>query len=78
MFRVLGLDRPRLRPLPWAVDRRRPRAVLVDRSWSCTGAVDLDLVKVTLRSRSDNAICLEPGCTGRIDRIEVESGRSTA
>jgi hypothetical protein len=47
--------------------------VLVDRSWSCTGAVDLDLVKVTLRSRSDNAIYLKPGCTGRIDRIEVDT-----
>jgi hypothetical protein len=47
--------------------------VLVDRSWSCTGAVDLDLVKVTLRSRSDNGIYLKPGCTGRIDRIEVDT-----
>jgi hypothetical protein len=47
--------------------------VLVDRSWSCTSAVDLDLVKVTLRSRSDNGIYLKPGCTGRIDRIEVDT-----
>jgi hypothetical protein len=47
--------------------------VLVDQSWSCTGAVDLDLVKVTLRNRSDNAIYLKGGCTGRIDRIEIDT-----
>jgi hypothetical protein len=28
---------------------------------------------VTLRNRSENAIYLRPGCTGRIDRIEVDT-----
>jgi hypothetical protein len=47
--------------------------VLVDQAWRCTGAVDLDLVKVTLRNRSENAIYLQKGCTGRIGRIEVDT-----
>lgn len=46
--------------------------VLVDRAWTCRGPVDLDLVKVTMRSGGD-AIYLRQGCTGRIGRIEVDT-----
>ncbi|MFN8222138.1 MAG: hypothetical protein U0R50_02695 [Gaiellales bacterium] len=40
-------------------------------SWTCSGPVDLDLVKVT--SPSGDAIVLGDGCTGRIGRIEVDT-----
>ncbi len=40
--------------------------------WTCSGPVNLNLVKVTLRSGGD-AISLDDGCTGRIGRIEVET-----
>lgn len=46
--------------------------VLVDQSWTCRGPVDLDLVKVTMRSGGD-AIYLRQNCTGRIGRIEVDT-----
>jgi hypothetical protein len=47
--------------------------VLFDRSWTCTGPVNLDLVKVTMRNVADDAIHLRENCTGRIGRIEVET-----
>jgi hypothetical protein len=47
--------------------------VLVDRSWSCTGPVNLDLVKVTMRTAIDDAIHLRPGCSGRIGRVEIDT-----
>jgi hypothetical protein len=47
--------------------------VLVDRTWTCTGAVDLDLVKVTMRTADADAIHLRTNCTGRIGRIEVQT-----
>ena len=43
----------------------------VNRSWTCRRRVNLDLVKVTMRTRNEHAIYLRPGCRGRIDRIEV-------
>ena len=46
--------------------------VLVDRQWRCTSAVDLDLVKVTMRSGGD-AISIASGCSGRIGRVEVDT-----
>jgi hypothetical protein len=45
----------------------------VDRTWSCTGPVDLDLVRVTMIVADADAIHLREGCTGRIGRIEVET-----
>jgi hypothetical protein len=45
---------------------------LVDRAWICSGPVNLDVVRVTMRA-SDNAIYLKDGCTGRIGRIEVDT-----
>jgi Ca2+-binding RTX toxin-like protein len=46
---------------------------LVDEPWICTGRVNLDLVKVTIRTVRDDAIQLRAGCTGRIGRVEVET-----
>ena len=43
----------------------------VNRSWTCSRRVNLDLVKITMRTRNEHAIYLRPGCHGRIDRIEV-------
>jgi hypothetical protein len=51
--------------------------VQVDRTWTCTSKVDLDLVKVTMTRavygdrRLEDAVHLQPGCTGRIGRLEV-------
>ena len=57
-----------------------PSVVLEDESFVCTGPVDLDLVKVTMRTYRGgdggpgvDAIVLDPGCTGRIGRIEVDT-----
>lgn len=47
--------------------------VLVDQAWTCRGPVDLDLVKVTMRSAGGDAIYLRQNCTGRIGRIEVDT-----
>jgi Fibronectin type III domain len=47
--------------------------VQVDRNWTCSGRVDLDLVKVTMRNADADAITLAAGCTGRIGRVEVET-----
>jgi RTX calcium-binding nonapeptide repeat (4 copies) len=45
----------------------------VNRSFNCRGHVNKTLVKVTMRRRVDDAIHLRPGCTGRIERIEVHT-----
>lgn len=44
-----------------------------DENWTCSGPVDLALVKVTMRTADGDAIYLREGCTGSIDRIEVET-----
>ncbi len=44
-----------------------------DRSFVCRGEVDLDLVRVTMRTAVEDAISLDANCTGRIGRIEVET-----
>jgi hypothetical protein len=58
-----------------AADRpAAPRSVtLVDESWYCRRRVDLDLVRVVMRTASEHAVYLATGCTGRIGRIEVET-----
>jgi hypothetical protein len=48
---------------------------LVDQAWTCRDRVDLDLVKVEIRTVEDDAIYLRQGCTGRIGRIEVDTWR---
>lgn len=47
--------------------------ILKERSFSCTGKVDLDLVRVTMRNVVEDAVSLGQNCTGRIGRIEVET-----
>jgi len=47
--------------------------ILVDRPFRCRGPVDLDLVRVTIRTALEDAIQLDENCTGRIGRIEVET-----
>jgi Ca2+-binding RTX toxin-like protein len=44
-----------------------------EENWTCAGPVDLALVKVTIRTADEDAIHLREGCTGEIDRIEVET-----
>ena len=48
---------------------------LVDQTWTCSGRVNLNLVKVTMRSAGSDAIRLSDGCTGRIGRIEIDTWR---
>ena len=43
----------------------------VNRPWICHRRVNLDLVKVTMRTRLEHGIYLRPGCRGYIRRIEV-------
>jgi hypothetical protein len=47
--------------------------VLVDQTWTCTGPVDLDLVKVTMRSVDGDAVHLREECSGRIGRLEIDT-----
>ena len=55
---------------------QRPVSIrLVDQAWTCHGPVDLDLVKVEIRTVEGDAIYLRQGCTGRIGRIEVDTWR---
>jgi hypothetical protein len=51
------------------------QVVRADESWSCRGAVDLDLVKVTIRDVAKHAVYLGEGCTGTIRRLEVDTSR---
>jgi hypothetical protein len=47
--------------------------ILDDVSWSCTEEVDLELVKVTMRTEVDDAVRIDENCSGRIQRLEVET-----
>ncbi len=47
--------------------------ILENRPFLCRGQVDLDLVRVTMRTNVDDAVRLDERCTGRIGRIEVET-----
>ncbi len=51
------------------------QSVIQDRSWTCTGKVDLDLVKITVRAGSPaaDAVYLRKDCSGLIRRIEIET-----
>lgn len=44
-----------------------------NRPWTCNRRVNLDLVKVTMRTRRAHAVYLRPGCTGRIGRVEIRT-----
>jgi hypothetical protein len=51
--------------------------VMLNASWNCRSAVDLDLVKV-VTDRGDWAVTLDPGCTGRIARLEATTSYEDA
>lgn len=52
--------------------------VLVDDTWTCTSAVNLDLVKVTMNpdAKDTDAVQLRSNCSGRIGRIEIDTWRT--
>ena len=50
--------------------------VVVDRAFVCNGPVNLDLVRVTIRNVTADAISLGANCSGRIGRVEVETWSS--
>ena len=60
-------------PGPGPIPRPGHSVILSDQAWNCRGSVDLDLVRVTMRSNTQDAIQLDQGCTGRVGRIEVET-----
>ncbi len=45
----------------------------VNHPWVCRRHVNVDLVKVTMRTARAHAIYLRPGCSGRIGRIQVDT-----
>jgi Ca2+-binding RTX toxin-like protein len=47
--------------------------VLEDEPWTCTKKVNLDLVKITMRTRRGDAVYLRTNCSGFIRRIEIET-----
>jgi hypothetical protein len=49
------------------------RIELVDQAWVCRGVVDIDLVKVTMRTAEADAVSLGPYCSGRVGRVEIET-----
>jgi hypothetical protein len=60
-------------PVPPPPPRPDKTVIRNEESWSCLGEVDLDLVKVTIHTKVDDAIRIDKGCTGRIGRIEVDT-----
>ncbi len=46
--------------------------ILVNQTWTCTGPVNIDLVRVTMQSGGD-AVHLRENCSGRIGRLEVST-----
>jgi hypothetical protein len=69
-FLAASFTKPGPQPQPAPTGGRN--VVLTDQKWVCTGAVDLDVVKVTMHA-GDDAISLESGCTGHIRRLEVDT-----
>ncbi len=59
-------------PQTQPADPRRT-ITLTDEPWRCLGKVDLDLVKVTMRSPVEDALRIDQNCTGRVKRIEVDT-----
>jgi hypothetical protein len=60
-------------PSPGPSPRPGHTVTLENQAWECRGPVDLDLVRVTMRSNTRDAIRLDQGCTGRVGRVEVET-----
>lgn len=69
-----GCERVALpRPPPPPPPPSGERVIRVDEAWTCRGPVDLDLLKVTMRTTQSDAAYLRTNCTGRIRRIEIET-----
>ncbi len=66
---VLANGQPKAAPLA------RGTVALVDETWSCTGPVDLELVKIRITPAANgvDAVTLGHHCSGRIGRIEVDT-----
>jgi hypothetical protein len=47
--------------------------ILDDEPYICRGEVDLELVKVTMRTVVEDAVRLDENCSGRIRRVEVDT-----
>jgi len=45
--------------------------VVVDRTWHCRGPVDLQLLRVLIHGSSRDAVHIDSGCTGTIERLEI-------
>ncbi len=54
-----------------AIAAPTPDIVRNGQSWTCSGPVDVNLVKIT--NPPGDAIVLAAGCTGRIGRIEIDT-----
>ena len=68
-----GLCIRRSRRRPIAAADREQAVILTDEPWRCRGKVDLDLVRVTMRTTVDDAIRLDQNCSGRVGRVEIET-----
>lgn len=64
-------ERPSL-PDPQPADPART-LTLTDEPWRCLGRVDLDLVRVTMRTPVEDAVRIDQNCTGRVRRLEVDT-----
>ncbi|MGH3072206.1 MAG: calcium-binding protein [Gaiellaceae bacterium] len=60
-------------PSPAPAPRPGHTVILENQPWNCRGRVDLDLVRVTMRSNTADAIQLDQDCNGRVGRLEVET-----
>jgi hypothetical protein len=68
-----GPPNPPPTPGPPTPPRPGKSVILTDQAWRCLGPVDLDLVRVTMRTVVDDAIRIDQNCTGRVGRIEVDT-----
>jgi hypothetical protein len=59
-------------PIPPPLPPPAGSVVVVDRTWTCEGPVNIPLVRVTMHANAD-AIHLRENCSGRIGRIEVDT-----
>ena len=64
-------------PPPPAPPNPGASVILVDQPWSCRGPVNLDLVRVTLRTTVADAIQLDQNCTAASDVSRWRPGRRT-
>jgi Ca2+-binding RTX toxin-like protein len=70
---LVALDCGSANPPPVQAPRPDRTILLENQPWVCLGRVDLDLVKVTMRTGTDDAVRLLRNCSGRIGRIEVDT-----